>query len=94
MFPRQATAKVSHLRLGTGYTLAATGSARDGLHFNFRPKLITPCYGLLDQVADLVMLLVDGSFGFQMETFEFLNMCQVPVRDRVRRGMAWGRGPI
>jgi len=31
----------------------------------------------VSKVADLVMLLVDGSFGFQMETFEFLNMCQV-----------------
>ena len=30
----------------------------------------------LSKVADLVLLLVDGSFGFQMETFEFLNMCQ------------------
>lgn len=27
--------------------------------------------------ADLVLLLVDGSFGFEMETFEFLNMAQV-----------------
>ena len=29
------------------------------------------------KVADLVVLIVDGSFGFQMETFEFLNLCQV-----------------
>ena len=27
--------------------------------------------------ADLVLLLVDGSFGFEMETFEFLNLLQV-----------------
>ena len=27
--------------------------------------------------ADLVLLLVDGSFGFEMETFEFLNILQV-----------------
>ncbi|KAL6785735.1 hypothetical protein ACKKBF_B01435 [Auxenochlorella protothecoides x Auxenochlorella symbiontica] len=27
--------------------------------------------------ADLVLLLVDGAFGFEMETFEFLNMLQV-----------------
>ena len=26
--------------------------------------------------ADLVLLLVDGAFGFEMETFEFLNMLQ------------------
>ncbi len=30
------------------------------------------------QVADLVLLLVDASFGFEMEIFEFLNICQVP----------------
>ena len=29
------------------------------------------------KVADLVLLLVDASFGFEMETFEFLNMLQV-----------------
>ena len=28
-------------------------------------------------VLGLVVLIVDGSFGFQMETFEFLNLCQV-----------------
>ncbi|CAM6115965.1 unnamed protein product [Calypogeia fissa] len=27
--------------------------------------------------ADLVLLLVDGSYGFEMETFEFLNVLQV-----------------
>ena len=37
--------------------------------------------------ADLVLLLVDASFGFEMETFEFLNILQVwplpgePARD-------------
>jgi hypothetical protein len=30
--------------------------------------------------ADLVLLLVDGSFGFEMETFEFLNLLQVRFR--------------
>ena len=29
------------------------------------------------KIVDLALLLVDGSYGFQMETFEFLNMCQV-----------------
>ena len=29
------------------------------------------------KVADLVLLLVDASFGFEMEIFEFLNVCQV-----------------
>ena len=27
--------------------------------------------------ADLVLLMVDGNFGFEMETFEFLNILQV-----------------
>jgi ribosome biogenesis protein BMS1 len=29
------------------------------------------------KVADLVLLVIDGSFGFEMETFEFLNLLQV-----------------
>ncbi|XP_030059108.1 ribosome biogenesis protein BMS1 homolog isoform X2 [Microcaecilia unicolor] len=29
------------------------------------------------KVADLVLMLIDASFGFEMETFEFLNICQV-----------------
>jgi ribosome biogenesis protein BMS1 len=32
------------------------------------------------KVADLVLLLVDASFGFEMEIFEFLNICQVKLR--------------
>ena len=31
------------------------------------------------KAADLVLLLVDASFGFEMETFEFLNILQVRV---------------
>ena len=27
--------------------------------------------------ADLVLLMIDGGFGFEMETFEFLNLLQV-----------------
>ncbi|KAJ3733295.1 GTP binding protein [Lentinula guzmanii] len=30
----------------------------------------------IGKVADLVMLMIDGSFGFEMETFEFLNILQ------------------
>lgn len=30
----------------------------------------------LAKVADLVLLLTDASFGFEMEIFEFLNICQ------------------
>ncbi|XP_053990712.1 uncharacterized protein LOC128882900 isoform X2 [Hylaeus volcanicus] len=29
------------------------------------------------KVADLVLVMIDGSFGFEMETFEFLNILQV-----------------
>ena len=33
------------------------------------------------KVADLVLLLVDASFGFEMEIFEFLNICQVRLSE-------------
>ena len=29
------------------------------------------------KIADLALLLVDASYGFEMDTFEFLNICQV-----------------
>ncbi|XP_044466219.1 ribosome biogenesis protein bms1 isoform X2 [Mangifera indica] len=34
--------------------------------------------GMIDcaKVADLALLLIDGSYGFEMETFEFLNLMQ------------------
>lgn len=38
------------------------------------------------KVADLVLLLVDGSFGFEMEVFEFLNICQVRERAGAEKG--------
>jgi ribosome biogenesis protein BMS1 len=31
----------------------------------------------LSKVADLVLLLIDASYGFEMETFEFLNQLQI-----------------
>ncbi|XP_076953784.1 uncharacterized protein LOC143627967 [Bidens hawaiensis] len=36
-------------------------------------------YGMIDaaKYADLALLLIDGSYGFEMETFEFLNIMQV-----------------
>lgn len=36
-------------------------------------------HGMLDaaKYADLVLLMIDGAFGFEMETFEFLNLLQV-----------------
>ena len=33
----------------------------------------------LAKVADLVLLLTDASFGFEMEIFEFLNICQASL---------------
>lgn len=30
----------------------------------------------VSKIADLVLLMVDASFGFEMELFEFLNICQ------------------
>lgn len=37
----------------------------------------------LAKVADLVLLLIDASFGFEMEIFEFLNICQVHGMPRI-----------
>jgi ribosome biogenesis protein BMS1 len=31
----------------------------------------------IGKVADLVLFLIDASFGFEMETFEFLNVLQI-----------------
>ena len=33
--------------------------------------------------ADLVLLLIDGNFGFEMETFEFLNILQARAHSLV-----------
>lgn len=48
---------------------AAVNAAADG------------CVGMMDaaKAADLVLLMIDGSFGLEMETFEFLNLLQVRV---------------
>ena len=39
----------------------------------------TDIYSMTDlaKVADLVLLLIDGSYGFEMETFEYLNLLQL-----------------
>ncbi|KAK5648319.1 hypothetical protein RI129_003211 [Pyrocoelia pectoralis] len=37
----------------------------------------------LAKVVDLVLLLCDASFGFEMEVFEFLNICQVHGMPRI-----------
>ena len=51
--------------------------------------------GMIDaaKYADLVLLLVDGEFGFEMETFEMLMLLQQHGMPRVRgeRGQGWGR---
>ena len=33
----------------------------------------------LAKIADLALLMVDGAYGFEMETFEFLNILQVSL---------------
>lgn len=40
-------------------------------------RTLPPAWQDLAKIADLVLLMVDGSFGFEMETFEFLNIMQV-----------------
>lgn len=37
------------------------------------------------KIADLILLVVDAKFGFEMETFEFLNMLQVHGFPKVSR---------
>ena len=39
--------------------------------------------GMIDaaKYADLVLLLIDGAFGFEMETFEFLNLLQARLKN-------------
>ncbi|KAF5274100.1 hypothetical protein FQR65_LT04498 [Abscondita terminalis] len=37
----------------------------------------------LAKVVDLVLLMCDASFGFEMEVFEFLNICQVHGMPRI-----------
>lgn len=41
--------------------------------------MLQDMHAMLDaaKYADLVLLLIDASFGFEMETFEFLNLLQV-----------------
>ena len=36
------------------------------------------------KVADLVLLMVDANFGFEMEIFEFLNIAQVRNFDNLK----------
>ena len=38
----------------------------------------------LAKVADLVLLLIDGSYGFEMDTFEYLNLLQLHGFPKVR----------
>ncbi|VDK19508.1 unnamed protein product, partial [Anisakis simplex] len=37
----------------------------------------------VSKIADLVLLMIDASYGFEMETFEFLNMCQIHGMPRI-----------
>jgi ribosome biogenesis protein BMS1 len=47
----------------------------------------------LGKVADLVLLTIDASFGFEMETFEFLNVLQVHGFPRVMGVLTHLDGP-
>ena len=64
-----------------GPVTVVTGKARRVTFFECPNEL----GAMLDlaKIADLALLTVDASFGFEMETFEFLNMLQVHGFPRV-----------
>ncbi len=35
----------------------------------------------MSKIADLALLVIDGSIGFEMETFEFLSLLRVKKMD-------------
>jgi hypothetical protein len=43
----------------------------------------------LAKVADLVLMLINGHTGFEMETFEFMNVMQVHGFPKVRGRGRW-----
>ena len=75
-YSRHSLAEVS------GPVTVVTGSARRVTFFEC-PSGNLPAMIDLAKIADLVLLTVDGSFGFEMETFEFLNVLQVHGFPRV-----------
>jgi energy-coupling factor transporter ATP-binding protein EcfA2 len=68
-------------RGGGGPVTVVTGKSRRVTFIECPNSL--PAMLDLAKVADLALLCVDGSFGFEMETFEFLNMLQVHGFPRV-----------
>ena len=58
-----------------GPVTVVSGKKRRLTIFECPPDL----HGMMDlaKVADLVLLMIDASYGFEMETFEFLNILQV-----------------
>ncbi|KAH6911683.1 GTP binding protein [Coprinopsis sp. MPI-PUGE-AT-0042] len=42
----------------------------------YTKQTLNEAKGPITVIADLVLLMIDGSFGFEMETFEFLNILQ------------------
>jgi len=64
-----------NLKETNGPVTVVTGKQRRVTLIECPPDLNAMCD--LSKIADLVLLVVDGYFGFEMETFEFLNMCQV-----------------
>jgi ribosome biogenesis protein BMS1 len=65
----------------TGPITIVTGKQRRVTFVEVRNELTA----MLDacKVVDLVLLLIDASYGFEMETFEFLHMCQAHGMPRV-----------
>ncbi len=62
--------------MGGGLEPTAPASSKRALpHQHHHP--ISPHPQDAAKYADLVLLLIDGAFGFEMETFEFLNLLQV-----------------
>jgi len=66
----------------TGPVTVVTGQQRRVTFFEC-PSDDLPAMIDLAKIADLVLLTVDGSFGFEMETFEFLNILQTHGFPRV-----------
>ena len=74
-----------HIPIPYTHTLSHTHYIHCTLHIIQLPhSTSSPLYILyiytvtdLSKVADLVLLMIDASYGFEMETFEYLNMLQL-----------------
>ncbi|MCL7028002.1 hypothetical protein MKW94_000541 [Papaver nudicaule] len=66
----------NHARIQAPITIRTRGNRRRRIQFVECPNNMN---GMIDaaKYADAVMLLIDANYGFEMETFEFLNLLQV-----------------